>query len=168
MYRYGLAVGLAALLAACTGDSPTDAGTGTPTPAPTPVATSIDLSGPSSLTGSELTFASLTATAQLTATVKDQNGTAMAGATVTWATSDASVATVSTAGLVTSVADGAVAITATSGSASAEASLEVIKLFELGANGVTVMCPRATVGDTGEVGAVTYTCLLYTSDAADE
>jgi len=83
----------------------------------TQVATSIELSE------SELTFASLAATTQLTATVKDQNGATMTSATVTWATSDAAVATVSSTGLVTSVADGTATITATSGSANATAAV---------------------------------------------
>ena len=49
------------------------------TPTPTPVATSITLSVTS------LSFTSLGATSQLSATVKDQNGATMSGATLTWA-----------------------------------------------------------------------------------
>ena len=90
-----------------------------PTPTPTPVATSITLSEAS------LSFASLGATSQLSATVKDQNGATMSGATVTWTTSAIAVATVSATGLVTSVADGTATITATSGSASATASVTI-------------------------------------------
>jgi len=45
---------------------------------------------------------------------------------VTWATTDAAVATVSSTGLVTSVADGTATITATSGSLSATASVTVV------------------------------------------
>ena len=128
-------------------DSPT-----TPTPPPTPVATSITLSATS------LSFSSLVETSQLSATVKDQSGAAMASATVTWATSDAAVATVSSTGLVTSVANGPATITATSGSASATASASVAAPFSLLAgNGVTVVCTGADVGDTGTVGGVTYT-----------
>ena len=81
----------------------------------------------------------------------------MASATVTWTTSDAAVATVSSTGLVTSVAVGTATITATSGSASATASVTVAQAFYLGENGVTVVCSLASVGDTGEVGGVTYT-----------
>ncbi len=83
----------------------------------------------------------------------------MASATVTWATSDAAVATVSSAGLVTSLVDGTATITATSGSASATATVTVtiVQAFLLAANGVTVTCTAATVGDTGEVGGVVYT-----------
>ena len=99
-----------------------------PTPTPTPVATSITLSATS------LGFASLGETAQLSATVKDQNGATMSGASVTWSSSSASIVTVSSTGLVTAVADGTATITATSGSASGTASVTVTQ----GASSVTV------------------------------
>jgi len=108
------AVVFSLFLWSCGGDSPT-----TSTPTPTPVATSITLSVTS------LNLASLGATSQLSATVKDQNGETMVSAAVTWATSDAAVATVSSTGLVTSVADGSATITATSGSASGTATVTV-------------------------------------------
>jgi hypothetical protein len=57
--------------------------------------------------------------------VKDANDSTMSGATVSWSTSAASVATVSSTGLVTSVADGTATITATSGSASGTAAVTV-------------------------------------------
>ena len=74
---------------------------------------------------STLTFASFADTTQLTATVTDANGKTVSGATVTWATSDATVATVSSTGLVTSVAIGTATITATSGSANTTATAVV-------------------------------------------
>jgi len=133
------------LLASCIVDyTPTE-------PTPTPVATSITLSATS------LSFALLGDTTQLAATVKDAAGTVMAGATVTWATSAAAVATVSATGLVTAVANGSATITATSGSASATASVSVAAPFFLAANGVTVLCRAADVGETGTVGGVIYT-----------
>ena len=189
------------LLLACSDGGTTPTAPPTPT---TPVATSITLSATS------LSFSSLGATQQLSATVKDQNGATMSGASVTWATTEAAVATVSSsglvtsvgngtgsvlavsgsinttaavtdangevmsgatvtwttssdavatvsdAGLVTSVAPGTATITATSGSASATASVTVAH-FLFAANGVTVICSSAAVGDTGEVGGVTYT-----------
>src|SRR5207247_1977822 len=46
------------------------------------------------------------ATTQLTATPKDANGTALSGRVVTWATSNAAIATVSASGLVRGVAAG--------------------------------------------------------------
>jgi len=53
-------------------------------------------------------------TVQLTATPKDANGNPLSGRVVTWATSAASVTTVSAGGLVTGVAAGTATITATS------------------------------------------------------
>jgi hypothetical protein len=101
------------LLVAC-GDSTT-----APVVPPAPVATSIVLSAMS------LSFSSIGATQQLSATVKAQNGATMSGASVSWASSAASVATVSSSGAVTSVADGTATITATSGSASGTAAVTV-------------------------------------------
>ena len=107
------------LLASCGGDgSPTEP-TPTPTPTPTPVATSITLSVTS------LSFTSLGETQQLSATVKDQNGATMGGASVSWASSVTSIATVSSSGLVTSVAEGSATITASSGSATSTAAVTV-------------------------------------------
>ena len=106
---------LSLFLWSCGGDSTPAA----PTPTPTPVATSITLSPTS------VSLASLGATSPLSATVKDQNGAMMSGATVTWATSSSSVATVSSAGLVTSVADGTATITASSGSVNTTATATV-------------------------------------------
>ena len=133
-------------LGSCGGDDTPTA----PAPTPTPVATSITLSEAS------LSFTSLGATSQLSATVTDQNGATMASATVTWATSDAGVATVSSTGLVTSVTYGTATITATSGSASATATV-IVTQFYLAANGVTLTCSAADVGESGDVGGVTYT-----------
>lgn len=53
-------------------------------------------------------------TLQLVATTKDGSGNVLTGRTVTWATSNGSVATVNSSGLVTGVAAGTVTITATS------------------------------------------------------
>ncbi len=78
-----------------------------------------------SLSPSTKSFASLGDTARLVATVKDANGQSLAGATVTWVSSNLLVATVSTSGLVTSVANGTATITATSGSAAAAAAVAV-------------------------------------------
>src|SRR5207247_1918565 len=65
------------------------------------------------------------ATTQLTATPEDSTGTALTGRAVTWATSNAAVATVSASGLVTGVAAGSATITATSEGQSGTSALTV-------------------------------------------
>ena len=74
---------------------------------------------------SSLEFAALRDTARLSAQVEDQYGDLMADAAVTWASSDASVASVDASGLVTAAGNGAVTITATAGSASGTAEITV-------------------------------------------
>jgi len=66
-------------------------------------------------------------TLQLSASVLDQNGQAIAGAVVNWASSDNSVATVNATGLVTAVENGSTTVTATSGSATGTAALTVVQ-----------------------------------------
>ena len=61
-------------------------------------------------------------TVQLAATVKDQNGSAMAGVAVTWISNNPQTATVSANGLVRAVTDGAVLIYATADAASGRIS----------------------------------------------
>ena len=113
--RYFRLTAVLLLLAACGDGRTTPTG---PPPSTTPVATSVTLSP------TTLSFSAIGETQQLTATVKDQNGATMSGASVSWATSAASVATVSS-GTVTSVADGSATITATSGAADATAAVTV-------------------------------------------
>ncbi len=88
----------------------------------------------------------LGASVQLSARVLDQNGQAMAGANVTWASNDAAVATVNPNGLVTAVGIGGATITATAGAASAEAVVTVMQ----SASSVVVSPSADTVvsGDT--------------------
>ena len=62
---------------------------------------------------------------QLTATVRDAQGATLAGRSVTWSSSDPTVATVDPAGRVTALKPGDVAVTATSGSASSAAAVAV-------------------------------------------
>src|SRR5207253_76070 len=65
-------------------------------------------------------------TVQLTATTKDANGNVLTGRTVTWATSNAALATVNGSGLVTGVAAGGpITITATSEGQSGTAAVTV-------------------------------------------
>ncbi|MGI8498371.1 MAG: Ig-like domain-containing protein [Gemmatimonadaceae bacterium] len=62
---------------------------------------------------------------QLTATTRDAGGTVLSGRVVTWSTSNAAVATVSSAGMVTAVGVGTAVITATSEGKSGSASISV-------------------------------------------
>lgn len=96
-------------------------------------------------------FAALGATAQLSAEVRDQNGQVMSGATVTWASSSAAVATVDVAGLVTAVANGSASITASAGAVSGSAGVTVAQE----ATAVLVSPPADTVpvGDTVRLAA---------------
>ena len=97
-----------------------DALCGTPDPSPTtPVATTVTLSPPS------VSFSSLGESRQIAATVTDQDGQAMANALVTWSSSLASVASVSSSGLVVAGSNGGVTITATSGTVTGTATVAV-------------------------------------------
>lgn len=65
------------------------------------------------------------ATVQLTATPKDANGTPLGGRTITWTTSSAGIATVSTSGLVSGVAAGSAMVTASSEGQSGASAITV-------------------------------------------
>ena len=68
------------------------------------------------------------ATLQLTATPKDANGNPLTGRTITWSSSNTTVASVSSSGLVTGGAAGSATITATSEGQSGTASITVANL----------------------------------------
>ncbi|HWZ26996.1 MAG TPA: leishmanolysin-related zinc metalloendopeptidase [Gemmatimonadales bacterium] len=72
-----------------------------------------------------LNFATLNATHQLTATVTDQSGSPINGASVTWSSSNIAVTLVNSGGLVTAVGDGVDTVTATSGSKSGKVVVTV-------------------------------------------
>lgn len=72
-----------------------------------------------------ITLVSLGQTAQITAVVKDQNGTAMSGQTITYGSNAMGVATVTGTGLVTAVSSGNATITVTSGSLSTTVAVTV-------------------------------------------
>ncbi len=112
LHRFLGLAGLSLVLAACEGSD-------SPTQPLAPVATSV------TLWTTTVTFSSLGATQQLAATVKDQYGQALSGATITWTSSNVQVASVSSSGVVTSVGNGTATITATSGSASVTVSASV-------------------------------------------
>jgi Big-like domain-containing protein/leishmanolysin len=74
---------------------------------------------------SALSFSSVGAAQQLTATVLDQNGNPLPEETVTWSTSSEVIATVSPTGVVTSTGPGTAEITATAGAATGTAPVTV-------------------------------------------
>ena len=65
-------------------------------------------------------------TQQLTATPRDQSGAPLAGRSIAWASSEETVASVSSTGLVTAIGEGSATITASSGGKSGSASVAVI------------------------------------------
>ena len=98
---------LAGIFASCSGgDAPSD-GSPTGPSADPPRATAITLSA------STVVLYALGATSQLVATVTDQHGGSMSGASVSWSSSNGSVATVDGSGLVTAIGNGNATIRAT-------------------------------------------------------
>ena len=100
------------------------------------------------LSSATLSFTSLGETQQLTATVRAQNGQTIAGATVTWASSASSVASVSASGTVTAVGNGTATITATSGSARGTAAVTV--------DAEVVLQPNQFCGDFSAAAIATF------------
>lgn len=70
-------------------------------------------------------FLLLNATTQLTATAREQQGNPMPGVSFTWSTSNSSVASVSSSGLVTGIGSGQAIITATAGGLIVNATVTV-------------------------------------------
>ena len=91
-------------------------------------------------------------TVQLTATVLDQNGQAMAGTAVTWASSASAVATVGGSGLVTASGNGSATITASAGAASGTAAVTVLQAADSVIIGPTELT-LAVLGDTVRLAA---------------
>ena len=122
-------------------DSSTD-----PVASPTP--TSVTVSA------SSLSFSSLRETAQLTATVLDQNGQAMADAAIAWMSSEASVAAVDQSGLVTAIGNGVTNLTATAGAATAVVAVTVEQL----PNSIEISTPpdSLAVGDSIQMTAEAF------------
>ena len=130
-----LTVLASALFAAC-GDDPVEP----------PVATTI------TVTPASAAFSAQGETAQFTATVLDQNGAAMAGAPVSWSSSDNAVATVSSTGLVTAAGNGAATITAASGGASGSASVTVAQV-PASITVIPTSVTLSTIGETAQLAA---------------
>ena len=104
---------------------------------------------------------SVGATEQLTATVYDANNDVIGGASVAWTSSDTSVATVDTDGLVTAESSGSTTITATSGGKSGRASITVA----LPASRIAITPPSATLTSVGATRQLTATVYDANNDA---
>ena len=126
----------------CGGDGTTAPPPPAPPPPPPPVAVATSIT----VTPETAVFAALGDTTRLTARVLDQNAQVMTGASVTWMSSDATVATVDSSGLVTAAGNGGVSVTATSGQASGTASITVEQV----AAGVRVSPSAATLRALGD------------------
>ena len=97
------------------------------------------------VTPSTASLASLSATEQLAATPMDASRRPLARRTVTWSSSNAAVATVSPAGLVTAVSNGTASITAASETASGTANVTVAQV----ATTLALTPPTATLNALG-------------------
>ena len=78
-----------------------------------------------SITPGSVVFTAIGDTARFTARVRDQNGNVITGATVSWASTDPSVASVTASGLARAAADGTATITAVAGGAVDSAGVSV-------------------------------------------
>src|SRR5438094_367048 len=112
---------------------------------PPPAVASVDVTPPS---------ASVQAgqTVQLTATPKDANGAPLSGRTVTWSSSNTSVATVSNSGLVSGVTPGSATITATSEGKSGTSTITVTPV-PVASVEVTPATPSVQAGQTVQLTA---------------
>ena len=106
------------------------------------------------LSAAQTSFGALGDTLRLTATVRDADGSVIAGALVAWASTDTLVATVTAAGLVTARANGTTTIVVISASALATASLTVAQVpsaIALSASGLSFVVLRDTTQLTATV-----------------
>ena len=113
-----MGAGSATITATSNGQSGTSDITVTTTPPPPPVVTTVTVSPASA-------SVTVAGTTTLTAVVKDQYGSAMTGQTLTWSTSNAAAATVSSGGVVTGVAAGSATITAATSGKSGSSAITV-------------------------------------------
>jgi murein DD-endopeptidase MepM/ murein hydrolase activator NlpD len=96
-----------------------DASTGPSSPSTPAAVATVDVSPPSSTVLAGVTT-------QLAATTKDASGNVLSGRSVSWTTSNAGVAAVSSAGLVTTLSPGSATITATSESKSGSSTITAV------------------------------------------
>jgi internalin A len=127
------------------------------------------------LSAATLSFDRLAATQQITAAVRDQNQSPIAGLTLTWASADEAVVTVDQLGAVTAVGNGAANVTVTSGAISQDIAVTVRQVPStvdispdpvfLGGIGNTVSL-ELTVQDGGGTSIVTPSTVWTSADEA--
>ncbi len=142
----GLVTGVAAGTATMTATSEGKSGTSAITVTFVPVATVTVTPASANLAVGQ--------TVQLTATPKDANGNTLTGRTITWATSNASVATVTTSGSVKGVTAGSATITATSEGQSGSSAISV-RIVPVATVAVSPASASVQVGGTVQLTAVT-------------
>lgn len=105
---------------------------------------------------SSQTLAYVGFTHQLTAATFDEHGVPLTGRSVTWSTSDASKAIVSSNGMVTGIATGYATITATSEGRQGSVELQVFKI-DIDSVAVTPLVATTARGSTQQLTAKAYT-----------
>ena len=107
------------------------------------------------LSPNSATLTAIGQTVQIDATVLDQDSKVISSASVTWASGDATVATVGSSGLVRAVANGITQVTATAGGATASAQVLVAQA----ANSIVISPASFTLpalGETTQLAATVY------------
>jgi alpha-tubulin suppressor-like RCC1 family protein len=137
----GLVTGTAPGLATITATSEGKSGSASITVTEPPPVATVDVTPPSA-------SVEVHQTVQLTATPKDSAGTPLAGRTISWTSSDTTVAHVDTTGLVTGTAPGLATITATSEGKSGSASITVTEPPPPAPRDTNVACAIAGLLDT--------------------
>lgn len=132
-----------AVISAAAGGKTGQATITVPAPAPEPVATVSVMPSTAGVTAG--------GTIQFSATLRDAQGRALGGRTVAWSSSNPSVATVSSSGLVTGRAAGSAVITATSEGKSGTAQLVVFAAPPTPVASVTVAPATSTIEAGGTV-----------------
>ena len=109
------------------------------------------------VTPATILFSAIGETQELSAVVMDAGGTPI-DSDVNWESTDLAVVTVDSAGLALSQGNGVAELTARVDDLTAFVTVEVDAItFELDSNGLTVLCPYAEIGSTGEINGVVYT-----------
>ena len=124
------------------------------------------------LSATNVSFSSLLATLDLTATVLSETGTPISGVSVSWSTGNGQVASVSPTGRVTAVGNGVTEVTASAGGIDADATITVAQIpftLMLSPDPVELVGPldtetlTATVRDAGGSDVVPPASVTWTS-----